>query len=50
MVGVITAVHEGDIMLGCQMEHQYSIRADGQNYRIAESRVSTPFGPDDEIA
>lgn len=48
-LGRIEEVIEGPILLGFQCEHQYVIvESGGRRYRVAESNVSTPYGPNDD--
>lgn len=48
LVGEVTAVIEGPIKYGLQMEHQYTMLSNGDRYRVFESNVSTPCGPWDD--
>lgn len=49
LVGTVLDVIRGPVWYGIQMEHQYIIVSNNQRYRVDESNVSTPYGPDDDI-
>jgi hypothetical protein len=44
MIGTITAVHNNYPYM-----HSYSIRSNGQDYKVFEENISTPYGPHDDI-
>lgn len=48
-MGRVEQVIEGPVVYGVQCEHQYVIvDSGGHRYRVAESNVSTPYGPNDD--
>ena len=49
LIGQVIEVIEGPVVRGYQCEHQYVIQdSGGQRYRVRESNVSTPYGPNDD--
>lgn len=48
LTGEVIAVHPGLHFAGILCEHQYTIKSGNDRYRVAESNVSTPFGPWDD--